>query len=70
MKRLVAAAIVVVAAGAPPFVRAQTQAPEPSHATLASQNEAILNELRAIRQLLEKLTAAQEIGRASCRERV
>jgi protein-disulfide isomerase len=59
MKRLVAAAIVIALAGGPSLVRAQAQPPEPSHATLASQNEAILTELKAIRQLLEKLTAAQ-----------
>ncbi len=65
MKRFVAAAIAVVSVCAPAVVLAQTHDAEPSHATLAAQNEAILSELRAIRQLLEKLTAVQTSASSS-----
>ena len=55
--RLLAALTAVVLASATPF--AQTQAPPAPAVTPQQQNDEILKELRAIRQLLERLTTVQ-----------
>ncbi|HEY7059759.1 MAG TPA: thioredoxin domain-containing protein, partial [Vicinamibacterales bacterium] len=60
MKTLIAiAAVISFGALAPVGAQAPAPAGAPTLESLAKQNQDILNELRTIRQLLEKLTGAQ-----------